>query len=70
MRLPSAGSAGSGSVNREREKARLASPLSFVTITSGTNSSNSAGRSVGRLPISAAFTLPWLAAFELPRALS
>ena len=48
----------------------LPSPLCCVTITPGTNSSTSAGRSVGRLSISFAVTLPWLAASELPTALS
>ena len=37
-----------------------------MTITPGTNSSTSAGRRVGRLSINAAFTVPWLAASELP----
>jgi hypothetical protein len=48
----------------------LPSPLCCVTITPGTNSSTSAGRRVGRLSISFEVTVPWLAASELPIALT
>ena len=44
----------------------LPSPLCCVTITPGTNSSTSAGRSVGRLSMSFAVTVPALAASVVP----
>ena len=44
----------------------LPSPLCCVTITPGTNSSTSAGRSVGRLSMSVEVTVPALAASVLP----
>jgi hypothetical protein len=49
---------------------RLATPLCCVTMMPGTNSSTSAGRSVGRFSISRAVTRPWLAASDVPTALS
>jgi hypothetical protein len=48
---------------------RLAVAECCVTIDAGTNSSTSAGRSVGLLSISAALTTPWLAASDVPTAL-
>jgi hypothetical protein len=48
----------------------LPSPLCWVTIMPGTNSSSSPVRNAGRLSISLAVMLPWLAASEVPTALS